>query len=336
MPDILPLESSGGGLRWGTLDHLRLLVKHSPDVLTILGDGGVVLFASPAIERILGNSPEEVIGTQILDYAHPEDVALAAELFAGDRAGRGIGAPVALRLRHRDGRWRPVEAVAAGAPADPDVGGVVVNFRDVAGRASAERLQRLQQRALAATSNAFVIADAGQPDTPIVYVNPRFESMTGYAVEEVLGRNCRFLQGSDRHQPALKELRMAFREGRDCRVVMRNYRKDGSLFWNELYVSPIRDGQGRITNYIGVQNDITQRKAIRAASTPATERLSPRELDVLNLLSRGKTNREIAQSLTISVSTVKIHVEHILAKLRVRDRTGAAVRAAEIGLLPPD
>lgn len=332
---MLPLESSGG-LRWGALDHLRLLVQHSPDVLTILGDGGVVLFASPAIESLLGNSPEEVIGTQILDYAHPEDVALVAELFAGDRAGRGIGAPVELRLRHRDGRWRPVEAVAAGTPADPDVGGAVVNFRDVAGRASAERLQRLQQRALAATSNAFVIADAGQPDTPIVYVNPRFESMTGYAVEEVLGRNCRFLQGPDRHQPALKELRMAIREGRDCRVVMRNYRKDGSLFWNELYVSPIRDGQGRITNYIGVQNDITQRKATHAASTPATERLSPRELDVLTLLSRGRTNREIARSLTISVSTVKIHVEHILAKLRVRDRTGAAVRAAEIGLLPPD
>jgi PAS domain S-box-containing protein len=104
-----------------------------------------------------------------------------------------------------------------------------------------------------------VIADPNQPDVPLVYVNPAFERTTGYVAEEVLGRNCRFLQGKDRDQPALGELRTAVREGRHCTVVLRNYRKDGSLFWNELSIYPVRDEDGLTTSFVGVQNDITER-----------------------------------------------------------------------------
>jgi PAS domain S-box-containing protein len=118
---------------------------------------------------------------------------------------------------------------------------------------------RLLERAVTASTNSIVIADPNQPDVPLVYVNPAFERTTGYAAEEVLGRNCRFLQGKDRDQPALGELRTAVREGRHCTVVLRNYRKDGSLFWNELSIYPVRDDEGRTTSFVGVQNDITER-----------------------------------------------------------------------------
>jgi PAS domain S-box-containing protein len=110
-----------------------------------------------------------------------------------------------------------------------------------------------------ASTNSIVISDPNQPDDPIVYVNPAFERTTGYAAEEVLGRNCRFLQREDRDQPALGELRTAVREGRHCTVVLRNYRKDGSLFWNELSIYPVRDEDGRTSSFVGVQNDITER-----------------------------------------------------------------------------
>src|SRR5919106_5840900 len=118
---------------------------------------------------------------------------------------------------------------------------------------------RLLERAVTASTNSIVITDPNQPDDPIVYVNPAFERTTGYAAEEVLGRNCRFLQREDRAQPALVELKAAVCEGRHCTVVLRNYRKDGTLFWNELSTYPVRDGEGRMTNFVGVQNDVTER-----------------------------------------------------------------------------
>ena len=118
---------------------------------------------------------------------------------------------------------------------------------------------RLLERAVTASTNSIVITDPNQPDDPIVYVNPAFERTTGYAAEDVLGRNCRLLQGEDRDQPALGQLRAAVYEGRHCSVVLRNYRKDGTLFWNELSIYPVRDEEGHMTNFVGVQNDITER-----------------------------------------------------------------------------
>jgi PAS domain S-box-containing protein len=118
---------------------------------------------------------------------------------------------------------------------------------------------RLLERAVTASTNSIVITDPNQPDDPIVYVNPAFERTTGYAAEEVLGRNCRFLQREDRAQPALEELKAAVCEGRHCTVVLRNYRKDGTLFWNELSIYPVRDEDGRMTNFVGVQNNVTER-----------------------------------------------------------------------------
>ena len=119
---------------------------------------------------------------------------------------------------------------------------------------------RLLERAVTASTNAIVITDPSRPDGPIVYVNPAFERTTGYTAEETLGRNCRFLQGGDRDQPALGDLRAAVHEGRHCTVELRNYRKDGALFWNELSIYPVRDGEGRVTNFVGVQNDVTGRR----------------------------------------------------------------------------
>ena len=121
-------------------------------------------------------------------------------------------------------------------------------------------MRRLLDRAVAASSNGIVITDPNAPDDPIVYVNPAFERISGYAAEEVGGRNCRFLQGEDHDQPALDELREALREERECRVVLKNYRKDGTPFWNELYISPVQDEEGKLTNFVGIQNDITQRR----------------------------------------------------------------------------
>lgn len=123
----------------------------------------------------------------------------------------------------------------------------------------------LLEQAINASSNGIVITDAQQKDNPIVYVNEGFERITGYTFNEVVGRNCRFLQEGHHQQPGLTELRTALQEGKECFTVLKNYCKDGSEFWNELYIAPVKDSQGRVTNFIGVQNDITKRKVAEEA-----------------------------------------------------------------------
>ncbi|MCC6073986.1 putative bifunctional diguanylate cyclase/phosphodiesterase [Pseudomonas sp. GCM10022188] len=118
----------------------------------------------------------------------------------------------------------------------------------------------LLQRCLEASYNGVMIADAQSDDYPIIYVNPAFERITGYSASEVLGRNVRFLQGRQTQQPGIEAIRRALARQREAHVVLRNFRKDGSAFWNDLYIAPVPDEHGVVTHYIGVQNDISERK----------------------------------------------------------------------------
>ena len=117
----------------------------------------------------------------------------------------------------------------------------------------------IKDAALAAAINGIVIVDVVAADQPIVYVNPGFELLTGYDADEVLGRNCRFLQGPDTDPSAIAEFAAAVAEQRGTKVTVRNYRKDGTPFWNEVVLSPITDGR-RVTQYVGVQLDVTERR----------------------------------------------------------------------------
>uniref|UniRef100_UPI003D9CBF05 histidine kinase n=1 Tax=Meiothermus ruber (strain ATCC 35948 / DSM 1279 / VKM B-1258 / 21) TaxID=504728 RepID=UPI003D9CBF05 len=102
-----------------------------------------------------------------------------------------------------------------------------------------------------------VITDAQLPDYPIVYCNPGFVQLTGYPSEEVLGRNCRFLQGPATNPETVARLRRAIHEGRPAHVLLLNYRKDGQPFWNDLRIAPVRDVEGRLTHFVGIQSDVS-------------------------------------------------------------------------------
>jgi PAS domain S-box-containing protein len=105
--------------------------------------------------------------------------------------------------------------------------------------------------------NGVTLTDPDLEDAPIVYANKAFEDMCGYPKEEIVGRNCRFLQGKDRDQPEIDKLRQAIKKGEAVEVTLRNYKKDGVLFYNRLDIKPLLDDRGNIVYYLGVQYDIT-------------------------------------------------------------------------------
>ena len=135
----------------------------------------------------------------------------------------------------------------------------------------------LKDRALDVAAEGVTIADARQPDRPLIYANQGFERMTGYAAADVMGRNCRFLQGPDTDANDVVEIRSALAEQRECVVEILNYRKDGTTFWNRLSITPVRNASGEVTHFIGVQSDVTARRLAEEGLRRSKEAL---ELDL--------------------------------------------------------
>lgn len=127
-------------------------------------------------------------------------------------------------------------------------------------------------RAVASASDGILITDPNQPDNPVIYTNPAFSRATGYQAEEIIGRNCRFLQGSGTDIKAIAQINSGIAAGREVKVTLLNYRQDGQPFWNELKISPVFSETGQLLNFIGIQTDITQRKQAEAALKESEER----------------------------------------------------------------
>ncbi|UXZ54076.1 EAL domain-containing protein [Halomonas sp. 7T] len=145
-----------------------------------------------------------------------------------------------------------------------DIFQVQGSTQDISHRKATERKLQLLERSVESSTNGVVIVDALRDDLPMVYVNAAFEHITGYSRQEALGLNCRFLQGEETAPEALSQLRQGLKAQRDVHVVIRNYRRDGVPFWNDLYISPVRDDSGAVTHFIGVQNDITTHREYQA------------------------------------------------------------------------
>ncbi|HKH12430.1 MAG TPA: PAS domain S-box protein [Rubrobacter sp.] len=242
--------------------RFRLIVQGAKDyAILMLSPDGRVKSWNDGARRILGYEEGEILGEHFSVFYTPEDRR-------EDIPDRELRRAVAGRTVSEE-RWavrKDGSRLWANGSTEPirdgrgNLEGVVKVLRDRTEAKHAEEELRLKDRAMTASADGILITDPNEPDNPIVYVNPAFTRITGYAPEEAIGRNCRFLQGDDNDQPGLEELRAAIREGRTCEVVLRNYRKDGALFYNELSLSPVFDDGGGIIRFVGILEDITERR----------------------------------------------------------------------------
>jgi PAS domain S-box-containing protein len=160
-------------------------------------------------------------------------------------------------------------------------------------------LQALRERAVIATDITFTITDPRQPDNPLVWVNPSFTRVTGYDAREVVGRNCRFLQGPATEPAAVDAIRTALAEQRTVTTTLLNYRKDGTAFWNQLSVSPVFDGEGTLVSFVGVQTDVTERVRVEheRAAAFAAEQAARQEAELArSIAEQARSDAEAAQS----------------------------------------
>lgn len=169
----------------------------------------------------------------------------------------------------------------------------------------------LFKRAVESVRNGICITNPRLPDNPIVYVNDAFLEMTTYKRHQVVGRNCRFLQRDDRDQLAIENIREAIRTEQPITTILRNYRRDGSIFWNELTVSPVHDENGTLINFVGIQNDISARKEAEKRvsefySVISHELRTPLSsingaLSVIADGSAGKVNAQVMRMVSIAL-----------------------------------
>lgn len=150
-----------------------------------------------------------------------------------------------------------------------------------------EKLHLFKQ-AMDSSINGIIISDANDDKNPIIYANLGFERITGYTKKEILGNNCNFLQRDDNKQPEIQQIKQAVAGGKEFNTILRNYRKDGTMFWNQLHIAPVYNSEGILTNFIGVQTDISAQISAELAlkeKTQALESFTKHLKSIINVIS---------------------------------------------------
>jgi PAS domain S-box-containing protein len=240
-------------------EQYRQLVELTPETILLVENGAVSYVNRAGVELLASDDGDEasITGRSPLSFVVPGDRPDVEAYLDRIERGEAPGEFLRVRLDTPDG-----EAVVevAGTPVSRGTDSAVqLVVRDVTEREERERRLRLNQRAMDEASIGITIADAGQADLPMLYANAAFERITGYPTAESIGRNCRFLQGEDTDPAAVAAMREAIEAEEPIRTVVRNYRKDGTPFWNEVEITPVRDAEGAVTHYLGFQRDVTDR-----------------------------------------------------------------------------
>ena len=243
-------------------NRLRSIIQATAVVVWSVDPAGAMHHCSPPWHEFTGFSEEEVRGMGWVKAVHPDDRERAEAVW--ERCLATLE-DYQIEYRVQKANGQIVQLAVRGIPLRDEQGRVrewTGVCTDITDRMQREQTLLLRDRAIQAVSQGILITDPNQPDNPIIYASPGVERMTGYRAEEMVGRNCRFMQGAKTDPARVAEVREAIRAGRECSVEFLNYRKDGTPYWNALSVNPERDEQGRLLHFVGVQADVTGRRQL--------------------------------------------------------------------------
>ncbi len=264
---------------------MYLTLNGAHDAVVTINEQQEIIFVNEATERIFGYQREELLGKNH-NILLPDSLKTLHKNYITDHLYAGkkqvTAHPRDFEITRRDGEKLWVQVSLSRIEYHGEVQ-FTAFIQDISERKQAEAESYLLRQAINSSSIGIVLSDANDPNLPLMFVNPAFEAITGYASQEVLGENCNFLQGSDTNQPQLELIREGIKKGESANAILRNYRKDGSLFWNQLTLSPLYNQEGKLTHFVGLQKDITELKEAEEALYYYTLALEQRntQLDTL-------------------------------------------------------
>ncbi|MFG0266427.1 MAG: PAS domain-containing protein, partial [Rhodopirellula sp. JB055] len=288
------------------LMKFKFMADENVDALVLLDQNGRISYANRKMCEQLDCTLEELSGQLFSRFKSEMDPQNYRERL--ETAHENRGDLFESWHRRKDATDFPVE-IALTPVTLQDGQFLFASIRDISTRKSHEAQMRLLSKAIQSAANGIVITDCSQDDHPITFVNQGFLDMTGFSEQEILGRNCRFLQGRDSDPETIQAIHRALDRGESIRELIKNYRKNGEPFWNDLYITPVHDERNVLTHFVGVQNDVTERieSARQTESNERTIRLlldSTAEgifgLDVDGICTFG--NEKAAQMLGYSCS----------------------------------
>ena len=288
--------------RANSAEALREINQNLDITLKLIGDAviatdaaGKIVRMNPVAEKLTGWPAVDAMGRPLAEVFSVIDAQtrqpVADPVAKVLETGCIIGLANHTALIARDGTERQITDSAA--PIQNAAGqavGVVLIFRDVTPDYVAAKRLGLLDRAINAAGEGICITGPNAAGNPLLYVNHGFEHLTGYAAEEVLGQNMRFLQGADTDQGTVERMRAAIQSEQEFTTELLNYRKDGTSFWNHISITPVRDAAGKVRHLVAILHDITERKR-RECEIERLNRLYS-ALSVLNQTIAGVTSRE--------------------------------------------
>lgn len=238
--------------------QLSLVFAASPDMIVIIDPSGLIINVSYMACKILGYLPKEIKGHYVWEYLHPEDVERTKKLteqvvkekmlILGEKMFTN-------RWKKRDGSYAKLAwRFSIYEPNSGDIIGYATNISNL-NQMSPFSFQ-LVKKAADLARDGIVITDMTEKDNPIIYVNKAFCENCGYTMLELLGQNCRILQSDERNQKALQTIRESIAAGSSCEVLLKNFKKDKTVFYNHLIASAVEEN-GVVTNYIGISRNVT-------------------------------------------------------------------------------
>lgn len=232
-------------------EAVETILENVPLVFFAFDEDGVFTRSQGRSLDKLGLEPGEAVGESVFDLFADNPTIL--DHCERALSGEQVTATVELGTTVFETWYHPLREGG-------DVVGVVGHAYDITERTAREQDLRRKTRAIESAPIGIVMTDPNQPDNPILYANDRFVEMTGYSRDEAYGRNCRFLQGERTAAESVRQLREAVAAREPTTVELRNYRADGTEFWNRVSLSPVFDDSGELVNFVGFQQDVTRQR----------------------------------------------------------------------------